>query len=446
MAASSPRKPRRGKGRHRKPSTFDASNYAQLLGIGAVGVGLAAALAGGQATASASTGASSNSASAGKSPSAGPARGNQPPAPKAVSGRPGSKLPVAPATTRATAKRSALDAEIAPATGHSARIVSAPAASTKAAGATKTASASDAPLGSPAQFIATLNAILDQLKGWPEPPTFTFVTPANYTLEQALDAHTATIDFFYAHPTPATRWMRDLMSIVHLFLQPIDPAYTFGDGLNVFGSFLNRIVPPYKIKSPQNLTLTKAQVAAAAVGALVKVLDELLAGDFNPEHWRDAATEGGTAGATDPGSILNMTFATGATPNFFSLIAYVALVACYDRYKWVALNHLPTSNNTQTGQLLLVVSGNVNATDADEDPLIYTYSQPTNGIVVVNADGSWVYTRTSNLLADDTDSFDVTIDDTAGQALDLGLSHPYAPNGHTVTVTITVNYDGSLSI
>jgi hypothetical protein len=308
----------------------------------------------------------------------------------------------------------------------------------------KTASAADAPLGSPAHFIATIQNILNQLVGWPEPPNFTFVTPANYTLEQALDAHSLTIDFFYDHPTPATRWMPDLMRIVHLFLGPIDPAYTFADGINIVGSLLNRIVPPYKIKDPQSATLTKAQVAAAAVGALVKVLDDLLAGDFNPVHWRDDATAGGTAGLTDPGSVLNMTFNTSAPPNLFSLICYTALVAVYDRYKWVALDHLPVATPSQSGQLLTIVSGNVNATDAEADPLVYTYSQPTNGTVVVGLDGSWVYTRVTNLMANDTDSFTVTIDDSAGQLVDLGLGHPYAPNGHAVTYTVTVNYDGLL--
>lgn len=514
MAAPSPRKPHRTKGRHRKPSKFDASNCAHWLGVGAVGFGLAAAVAGGQATASATTDGSSN---------AGPARANSQDSPRSAPGsthgKAGSKrqpasnvstptggdTTVPPATVRpgkrttaavvpavvaapvskpvairialpppdalkavqgaiadaiSQMQRNLSDAgaevlrssarigdhirdEITSLTGEFAKLV--PAASSAATpAAAKTATASDAPVGSPAHFVATIQAILSQLVGWPEPPNFTFTTPANYTLEQALDAHSLTIDFFYDHPTPATRWMSDLMRLVHLFLQPIDPAYTFSDGLNVLGSLLNRLVPPYKIKDPQSATLTKAQVAAAAVGALVKVLDELLAGDFNPEHWRDAATEGGTLGATDPGAVLNMTFNTSATPNLFSLMCYTALVAVYDRYKWVALDHLPVATPGQTGQLLLTVSGNVNATDADDDPLVYTYSQPTNGTVVVGLDGSWVYTRVTNLLAVDTDSFTVTIDDSAGQLVDLGLGHPYAPNGHTVTYTVHVNYDGLL--
>lgn len=44
MAASSPRKPRRTNGRHRKPSAFEASNCAQWLRVGTVGVGLGAAI------------------------------------------------------------------------------------------------------------------------------------------------------------------------------------------------------------------------------------------------------------------------------------------------------------------------------------------------------------------------------------------------------------------
>ena len=53
MAATSPRKPRRTEGRHRRPSNFEASNGVHWLRIGAVGIGVAAAIAGGQGIASA---------------------------------------------------------------------------------------------------------------------------------------------------------------------------------------------------------------------------------------------------------------------------------------------------------------------------------------------------------------------------------------------------------
>ncbi|AQT80450.1 hypothetical protein B1R94_16020 [Mycolicibacterium litorale] len=125
-------------------------------------------------------------------------------------------------------------------------------------------------------------------------------------------------------------------------------------------------------------------------------------------------------------------------------MAYTALVACYKRFQWVALDHLPSTAPTQSGQLLGVVSGNVNATDSDGDPLVYTITQPSKGVVVIGLDGSWVYTRTSDLMTSGTDTFNVTIDDSAGQLLDLGLGHPYAPNGHTTTITVTVHYTALL--
>ncbi|WP_422745206.1 hypothetical protein ACN27E_23675 [Mycobacterium sp. WMMD1722] len=67
MAAPSPRKPRRTRGRHRKPSTFQTSDYARWLRAGVVGGGLAAAIACSQGVASAGTDDSSDSAA----PSAG---------------------------------------------------------------------------------------------------------------------------------------------------------------------------------------------------------------------------------------------------------------------------------------------------------------------------------------------------------------------------------------
>ena len=145
----------------------------------------------------------------------------------------------------------------------------------------------------------------------------------------------------------------------------------------------------------------------------MKVLDKLLAGDFDPVHLRDAAVEGGTAGLTAPSSVLNMTFTTGAQPNLFSLMAYVSLVAVYKRFQWVALDHLPVvTSSTQNGQLLLTISGKVTATDPDGDPLTYTATQAAKGIVTVGPDGSWTYTRTSDWSTSDTDSFTITIDDT----------------------------------
>lgn len=67
MAASSPRKPRRTRGRHRKPTSFPTTDCPQWLRVGAVGFGLAAAIASGQGVASASTDDSSSSPDASSS-------------------------------------------------------------------------------------------------------------------------------------------------------------------------------------------------------------------------------------------------------------------------------------------------------------------------------------------------------------------------------------------
>ncbi|GAY18318.1 Ig-like domain-containing protein [Mycobacterium sp. shizuoka-1] len=65
MAATSPRKPRRAHGRHRKPSAFEASSCAQWLRVGTVGVGLGAAIVGSQGIASAAPDDSSHPADSG---------------------------------------------------------------------------------------------------------------------------------------------------------------------------------------------------------------------------------------------------------------------------------------------------------------------------------------------------------------------------------------------
>jgi VCBS repeat-containing protein len=61
MAAASPRKSRRTKGKHRKPSNFQSSTYAHWLGIGAVGIGLVASAANATGVASADDSSGTNS-------------------------------------------------------------------------------------------------------------------------------------------------------------------------------------------------------------------------------------------------------------------------------------------------------------------------------------------------------------------------------------------------
>ena len=113
-------------------------------------------------------------------------------------------------------------------------------------------------------------------------------------------------------------------------------------------------------------------------------------------------------------------------------------VSAFVRLTDLGTNHAPVAAPVQTGQLLGVVTGDLNATDPDGDPLLYSVTtKPLDGSVVVLPDGHYVYTA-SDLLGRDggTDSFTVTIDDSLGVR-----DHPFGD--HTTTVAVPVSLTGS---
>ncbi|WP_443943537.1 Calx-beta domain-containing protein [Pedobacter sp. AW1-32] len=78
------------------------------------------------------------------------------------------------------------------------------------------------------------------------------------------------------------------------------------------------------------------------------------------------------------------------------------------------------------------VNGTITATDADGDPLTFTVTtQPTNGTVVLNANGTYTYTPANGYIG--TDSFVVTVSDGKGGTT-------------TATVNVTVNQVNAASI
>ena len=79
--------------------------------------------------------------------------------------------------------------------------------------------------------------------------------------------------------------------------------------------------------------------------------------------------------------------------------------------KW---NNTPTvSNYTATAEYNASVSGIVEGTDIDGDSLTYSKgSDPSNGTVTVNADGTWTYMPNTNYVG--SDSFTVTVTDEHG--------------------------------
>ena len=132
---------------------------------------------------------------------------------------------------------------------------------------------------------------------------------------------------------------------------------------------------------------------------------------------------------------------SGPIPNPIAIPIYMVLVAAYQRLSEIALNHLPTASQPTPAlqvPVLGTITGTVVATDPDGDPLTFTYTQPTNGglVVVTNVPltNQYAYVYTPPLLGGGgSNSFTITFDDTG-----VG-DHFYAPDGHTTTYTVNLN-------
>ena len=93
-------------------------------------------------------------------------------------------------------------------------------------------------------------------------------------------------------------------------------------------------------------------------------------------------------------------------------------------------NQTPTTsyNPVENSQTIDgVMTGDLNAVDADGDPLSFTVAQgPQNGSVVINPDGTFVYTPSAQLAATGgTDVFTVKVEDQG--------FHLHGPGGHLQT-------------
>jgi hypothetical protein len=133
---------------------------------------------------------------------------------------------------------------------------------------------------------------------------------------------------------------------------------------------------------------------------------------------------------------------SGPVPNPIAIPLYMLVIAAYQRLTELATNHVPVAGTPSTPLQLptgTVVGDIGTATDPDGDPLTYTVTtQPTKGTVAL-VGTAYVYTPNTLLSRDGgTDSFTVTIDDRGG-----AVDHPYAPNGHTTTETVNINYVGT---
>jgi len=103
-----------------------------------------------------------------------------------------------------------------------------------------------------------------------------------------------------------------------------------------------------------------------------------------------------------------------------------------------------TTSDPDTG----VVTGDLNATDHENDPITYQVTTgPTKGGVTVNSDGTFTYTPDQDLLDNGgTDTFTVTVSDETGRhhhhfAIPFWLGQ----TGHTTTTTVTVVVDAVIT-
>ncbi|WP_156752499.1 Ig-like domain-containing protein [Mycobacterium sp. ACS1612] len=132
---------------------------------------------------------------------------------------------------------------------------------------------------------------------------------------------------------------------------------------------------------------------------------------------------------------------SGPIPNPIAIPIYMVLVAAYQRLTEIALNHVPVVTQPTPAlqvPVLGTITGTLVATDPDGDPLTFTYTQPTNGglVVVTNVPltNQYAYVYTPPLLGGGgPNSFTVTFDDTG-----VG-DHFYAPNGHTTSYTVSLD-------
>jgi VCBS repeat-containing protein len=132
---------------------------------------------------------------------------------------------------------------------------------------------------------------------------------------------------------------------------------------------------------------------------------------------------------------------SGPIPNPIAIPIYLILVAAYQRLTEIALNHVPVVTQPTAAlhvPIVGTITGTLVATDPDGDPLTFTYTQPTNGglVVVTNVPltNQYAYVYTPPLLGGGgPNSFTVTFDDTG-----VG-DHFYAPNGHTTSYTVNLN-------
>ncbi|WP_059020528.1 Ig-like domain-containing protein [Mycobacterium sp. M26] len=172
------------------------------------------------------------------------------------------------------------------------------------------------------------------------------------------------------------------------------------------------------------LTVTTVQPAAAQTAAATtastpfRPIRALVAGVLTVFGYNPLAAP--VPGAPEPNPIL------------------VGIWGLYRRIESFIANETPTAGTPTVSSTLNSqgqITGALNATDFDGDPLVYEVVQGQHGTAVVNADGTFTYTPVPGYTG--TDTFQVTIADT-GFHLHLHLFDLFHPTWHSTTETVTV--------
>lgn len=318
--------------------------------------------------------------------------------------------------------------------------------------------ATAAPVGSEEHFWETFVTVVNQLAGFNPADDLTFtgrtpieisgvdfygtLSPVYAALEEALNAHGDAIDAYIANPTgPDSQFVRNVLDLMGLFFTSSVPNTTFSDSLNMIGDLLNRAVPPYKMVD-RNI-ITEAQIAGAVVGALVKILDRMLAGDWVLEDLEGPATAGGTAGALTPYNIDDMSFLTDAEPSIFTVGTYVALVAAFNRFKQVGTDMPPVMTGvTQGAQFGFTIPIYIDYYDPNGDNVTFEVAQNGQHGTISPIVGGYLYTPFENHFQNFDDTVVVRLNgvNVGGDIVGSALDHPYAPYGTSSEYTVTIHY------
>ncbi|MDA2891096.1 hypothetical protein PDG61_09245 [Mycolicibacterium sp. BiH015] len=179
------------------------------------------------------------------------------------------------------------------------------AAPTALAAASVTATAAPEPGTSAWYFQGTLARAVSRLLGWPGIPK-NFVDITNYQTDQTLDNADNQLDYLSENAPfgSQARWLPDLIGIISFFFVPVPQGSTFTDKLNAMGDFLNRVVPPFTIEPGADTldVITPYKIMGAAVVGTATVLQDMLNGIYDPQQWAIdvvKATTGATITASD---------------------------------------------------------------------------------------------------------------------------------------------------